>query len=500
MLRGLELFDLERVNIEKGQAWTRENVGSGEVARLCNDYPNAGRYVINLRLSPKEQLRWMEAALSAARQLGDRQNEGAHLGNIGVAYADLGEMQKAIKFYEQALTIAHETGDKRTEEAVVSNVGLAYASLGETRKAIEYYERSLTIAREIGDRREEGNALGNLGNAYLDLGETHKAIGYHEQYLKIAREIGDGRGESNALSNTGFAYFTLGEPRKAIEFYDQGLKIAREIGDRRREGATLGNLGLAYANLGEMRKAIEYYEQRLTIAREIGERRGEGNALWNMSLALDQLGQQTKAIEHAEVALKIFEALEDPNARKVSKQSAVWLSNLGNTNAALGETRKAIEYYERSLAVARKIGDLGDTSNHFFSVGLIFIDQGRWYDALHLFEECLEIRRKGDDLNVRADALYQIAHVHHLLRNLEKARTYYWDAKRLYEKTNNPKGIASCNLSLGRLMIQMGFVDDAVQELTVAGEIYHRLDDQSRIDTTDEMMRLAKGIKEKQLA
>ena len=131
---------------------------------------------------------------------------------------------------------------------------------------------------------------------------------------------------------------------------------------------------------------------------------------------------------------------------------------------------------------------------------MIFIDQGRWYDALRLFEECLEIRRKGSDWDGRADALYQIAHVHHLLRNLEKARTYYWDAKRLYEKTNNQKGIAACNLSAGRLMVQMGFVDDAMRELTLASEIYRRLDDQSRIDTTDEMMRLAKGIKEKQLA
>jgi len=41
--------------------------------------------------------------------------------------------------------------------------GNAYADLGDVRKAIEFHEQYLSIAREIGDRLGEGNALGNLG-------------------------------------------------------------------------------------------------------------------------------------------------------------------------------------------------------------------------------------------------------------------------------------------------------------------------------------------------
>ncbi|HMD86568.1 MAG TPA: hypothetical protein VKO18_17925 [Terriglobia bacterium] len=60
------------------------------------------------------------------------------------------------------------------------------------------------------------------------------------------------------------------------------------------------------------------------ITREIGDRRGEGNALWNMSLALDKLGDRAQAIAHAEAALKIYEAIEDPNSAKVRAQLAQW--------------------------------------------------------------------------------------------------------------------------------------------------------------------------------
>ena len=41
------------------------------------------------------------------------------------------------------------------KEISLGNMGLAYSDLGETKKAIEYYEQALKIAREIGDRREK---------------------------------------------------------------------------------------------------------------------------------------------------------------------------------------------------------------------------------------------------------------------------------------------------------------------------------------------------------
>jgi len=208
--QGLNLFDTERINVEHGRAWAVKNLEKrDEVAQLVNLFPDAGVYVLDLRLHPREKIRWMEDALKAARQLKNRSYEGAHLGNLGLAYADLGETRKAIEYYEQALVIDREIGDRHGEGNALGNLGLAYADLGETRKAIEYYEQQLKIAREIGDRRGEGAALGNLGNAYAVLGETRKAIEYYEQQLKIVREIGDRRGEGNALMNTGNAHFSL---------------------------------------------------------------------------------------------------------------------------------------------------------------------------------------------------------------------------------------------------------------------------------------------------
>ncbi|HYH84078.1 MAG TPA: tetratricopeptide repeat protein [Pyrinomonadaceae bacterium] len=322
---GLARYDAELRNIEAGQKWACEQSGGDEAAaQLCNAYPNAGVYMLSLRQHPRENIFWLEAALAAARQLQDRAAEGRHLGNLGIAYAALGETRRAVEFHEQALIVLREIGDRRGEGSVLGNLGLAYADLGETRRAIEFYEQRLVVAREIGDRRGEANALGNLGNAYAALGETRRAIEFHEQALVIDREIGDRRGEGQDLGNLGNAYAALGETRRAIEFYEQRLVVAREIGDRRGEGNALGNLGLAYADLGETRRAVEFYEQHLVVAREIGDRRGEGNALFNTSLALDKLGDRAQAIAHGEAALEIYEQIESPYAERVRAKLAQW--------------------------------------------------------------------------------------------------------------------------------------------------------------------------------
>ena len=313
LLAGLKLFDREWANIKVGQAWVKNIIPVSSkfkksdlksVLQLASSYAGVGGYVFNLRLHPTDKIDWLETGLKAARMMRDQGNEGVHLGNMGNAYADLGEARKAVGYLERALWIARKIGDRRNEEAWLGNLGLAYADLGETRKAIEYHEQALAISREIGDRRGEGADLGNLGSACTDLGETRTAIEYIEQALAIAREIGDGRGEGARLGNLGDAYAALGEVRKAVEYHDQVLAIAREIGDKYNEGESLCNLGKAYLDLNETERAIEYCMQSLDIARKIEYRKIEGKALCTLGKAYSDLGQSANAIDHCDQAPK----------------------------------------------------------------------------------------------------------------------------------------------------------------------------------------------------
>jgi tetratricopeptide (TPR) repeat protein len=286
MAGGLALFDLEWANIQAGHAWVSAHdiEADKDIAVLAMSYPHAGLSVIEWRLHSRERIRWLEIALAAAQQLKERAHESSALGNLGNAYAGLGEFNRAIQFFEQALLIARDRGDRKSEGAGLTNLGNVYSTQGETKRAIQFFEQALVIDRELGDRRGEGADLGNLGVAYKNLGETNRAI----------------------------------------QFYEQQLTIVRELGDRRSESGALGNLGTAYAILGNTKRAIQFYQQQLTIVRELGDRRGEAISLWNMSIVLDELGDRDQAIQHAEESLIIRQEIEDPGAAKVREQLVEW--------------------------------------------------------------------------------------------------------------------------------------------------------------------------------
>jgi tetratricopeptide (TPR) repeat protein/beta-phosphoglucomutase-like phosphatase (HAD superfamily) len=282
---GLALFDLERRNIEAGQERACQRASEDDAAAwLCDEYPQAGIYMLVLRHHPRELIAWLEAALASARQLKDRASEGQHLCNLGNVYSNVGEARRAIESYEQALAISRAIGNRIGEGNVLCNLGIAYAQSGETRRAVNFLEQALVISREIGNHRSEGAILGNLGNAYVILGEI----------------------------------------RRAVELYEQRLAMAREVGDRLGEGIVLGNLGNAHADLGETQRAIEFYEQRLAIAREMGDRVGEGNGLFNIGLAINGLGDRAKAKAHVEAALEIYEQIESPVAERARAKLAEW--------------------------------------------------------------------------------------------------------------------------------------------------------------------------------
>jgi tetratricopeptide (TPR) repeat protein len=199
ILAGLMLFDREWANIKEGQAWAEVMMRSVKkpkeksdlefALQMANSYPNNGGNLLALRQHPVERIRWLETALTAARLMKIHSFEGAHLGNLGLAYADLGETRKAIEYHEQALVISREIGDRRGEGNGLGNLGLAYAGLGETRKAIEYYEQALVISREIGDRRGEGGALFNMSLALDKLGQRPEAIDHAKTALEIFEQI-----------------------------------------------------------------------------------------------------------------------------------------------------------------------------------------------------------------------------------------------------------------------------------------------------------------------
>ena len=103
----------------------------------------------SLRFHPRQRITWLQTQAGVAHTLGDRSSEGNALGNLGVAYKNLGEVRKAIEFYEQQLVIAREIGDRQGEASASWNLGLIYEAQGDLQRAADLMQVRVNYLREL---------------------------------------------------------------------------------------------------------------------------------------------------------------------------------------------------------------------------------------------------------------------------------------------------------------------------------------------------------------
>ncbi|MEG4005183.1 CHAT domain-containing protein [Microcoleus sp. Pol11C1] len=246
-------------------------------------------FITNRLGDRQQALNYYKQALSWNQTVADRPKQAVILNNIGAVYYALGEKQQAIDYYKQVLSLIREMGDRpeasinlsnisnipansdtslgdRTGEATtLNNIGLAYNDLGEKQKALEYFNQALPLFRAMGDRAKEATTLTNIGLVYSDLGEKQTALDYYKQALDLRQKAGDRRGEALTLNNTGTTYSELGKQQEAEEYFNQALPLFRAVGDRPGEALTLYNMANIKGDRGNLIAALTDIETSIKI-------------------------------------------------------------------------------------------------------------------------------------------------------------------------------------------------------------------------------------------
>ncbi len=330
-------------------------------------------------------LRFLERALAAAKQIGDRQGEGAALNNISQIYQGRGDYDKALEYLKQSLQIAQEIGDRQGEGRTLNNISQIYYAKGDYDRALLYLEQSLRIRQEIGDRKGESVTLNNLSNIAQVKGDYETALKYSEQDLKICQEIGDRQGEGVTLNTISQIYDARGDYDRALLYLEQSLRIQQEIGDRQGEGVTLNNLATTAHAKGDYDRALLYLEQSLRIRQEIGDREGEGATLNNISQIHKVRGDYDRALLYLEQSLRIRQEIGD------KRGAGVTLHNMALIAKRKEEYQQFWAYETEAFKIAQEIGYLEDIYDYGYEIGLFLCQIGQLEDGIGLLSQCVEI-------------------------------------------------------------------------------------------------------------
>lgn len=146
------------------------------------------------------------------------------------------------------------------------------------------------------------------------------------------------------------------------------------------------------------------------------------------------------------------------------------------------------------ISYAEQFADL----EHKFGIALV--SQGNWYAGLNRLKRSLTIRRLLPDLDARADTIYQIGRTYHLMGDLAEAKIRYRDALRLYEHTQNESGQAICNLNLGNVDIQLGFLDKGASKIEETKSYYLKTGDSKKVKEIEEVLQFVNWTKVREMA
>ena len=241
--------------------------------------------------------------------------------------------------------------------------------------------RTLLLARWQEEPERLKELSGQLAEYYAR--DVEEATGEQRERMfhLLAADAEEGFGLFGDLFNEARDFYRLSTCQNLLELANEQtsfLSLEQRQWVRFREGQ------LAYIS-ARWDKTLSVWE---ALAEETLPESLEGTLYNDLGLVYQAKGEWDRAIEFYERSLAIKEKVGDEHGMSTT------LNNLGSVYQDKGEWDRAIEFYERSLAIVEKVGDVVGVSITLFNIASIYEDSERYAEAVELLERVVAIDRQ----------------------------------------------------------------------------------------------------------
>ncbi len=168
-----------------------------------------------------------EAALAAARRVGNAQAIAAMHASIGLGMECTGQWARAADEFERALAEASRCGWTECLAAVTGNLGGVHFKLGDLDRARGLYTAALDLNKALGNPGGQAIWLGNLGGIHRSQHHLDLAEACYRQALELYELVGSATGQARMLVNLGVLAIEHSDSGRARELGTAALELAR---------------------------------------------------------------------------------------------------------------------------------------------------------------------------------------------------------------------------------------------------------------------------------
>jgi len=212
----------------------------------------------------------------------------------------------------------------------------------------------------------------------------------------------------------------------------------------------------------QVRKIIEAETIFLQKARGIADREAEKNALSALALAYSRLGQTRKAIQYFQEQLNISQEFEN------FEEVCGLLANLGDAYAVSGNIDRAKNYYEEQRVLAESKGLHAYVGTSYNGIGFVFVKQGKIEHAIDCYFKALESYRELENDNKQLELLVGIGLNYRKLEQWEKAIECLEQALAIAKYIEHRKEEIQIRVDLAEIFFKIGKRNLAISQIEKA--------------------------------
>ncbi len=294
--------------------------------------------------------------------------------------------EKSLQTDTMAIDYAKKEGLENMKGIVLVSMGKTASLSGDFPLALKYLNEAVVSLEQTGNHTDLCRAFVNIGLVYKNMADYENAIHFFNKATDLAKKMNLKDQLASAINNRASIYFSKGDYNNAAENYRQAMEAYKELNDSVRYAALTMNLGLVYWQWNKSDLALEM----LLEAKEVFEKKKQyvelGKAYNNIGRIYYQDFKDTvKALEFYEKSLAMRELIGNQLGMSVV------LANIGNIYRDKNVFPKAFDYFTRSLSISKAIGYKEGEALAYYYLGLAFKQNHKYKISNIYFDSCMTV-------------------------------------------------------------------------------------------------------------